>query len=114
MERVEQELGVKVTQVKRFVVRVEDVRKVVRNKNWSSPGIDSIQNFWWKKLRSLQGFMAHAFNIIIGDVGQTPPWIGTGRTAMLPKEIDIGMVSEFRPITCLITLYTIITGVLAN
>ena len=41
--------------------------------------------------------MAHAFNIIIGDLEQTPTWIGTGKTAVLPQETDISMVSEFRP-----------------
>ena len=48
---------------------VEDVRKVVcKRKNWFSPGYDSIQNFWWKKLRNLWGSLAHAFNAIIGEL----------------------------------------------
>ena len=115
MERAEQELGIKVSLAKKFVVQVEDVRKVVRKKkNWSSLGINVIQNFWWKKLKSLWGSMAHAFNIIIGDLEQTSTWNGTGRTAMLPKETDISMVNESRSIVCLITIYEIFTSILAN
>ena len=38
MERVKQDLGIKITQVKKFVMQVENVRKVVRKKkNWSGP-----------------------------------------------------------------------------
>lgn len=35
---------------KEFVITREDLAKLVkRRKNWSAPGIDVIQNYWWKK-----------------------------------------------------------------
>ena len=52
MKVVGQKLKEKVQDVNEFVITREDLAKVVkRRKNWSAPGIDGIQNFWWKRFK---------------------------------------------------------------
>ena len=52
MEDVKMQLNAKVTSVNDFNISLETVRKeVVKRKGWRAPGIDGIQNFWWKSSR---------------------------------------------------------------
>ena len=41
-------------------------------------------------------------------------WLALGRTALIPKTLMLNMVEEFRPITCLNTIYKIFTGLLGQ
>ena len=41
-----------------------------------------------------------------------PEWLPRGRTVMIPKSTNPTAVSEFRPITCLNTIYKLITSVI--
>ncbi|XP_026323226.1 uncharacterized protein LOC113232673 [Hyposmocoma kahamanoa] len=81
--------------------------------NWKSPGIDKIHNFWYKKLTSLHQIIAKNFTEIILGQQNIPDFITTGITYMLPKTKNSSHPSQYRPITCLPTLYKILTSAIA-
>ncbi|CAH2107788.1 unnamed protein product [Euphydryas editha] len=82
--------------------------------NWKSPGIDKIHNFWYKKLSSLHKIMAKNFTDIIIGKQKIPDFIATGITYMLPKSQISPQPSQYRPITCLPTIYKILTSAITT
>ena len=55
MEEIRTQLNEKVSQVNEFNIIFEKVKKeVAKRKGWTAPGIDGIQNYWWKKARTSQ------------------------------------------------------------
>ena len=53
----------KVTQVEEMTVDLGKLQHILKKrKNWSAPGIDGIQNFWWKKLTSTWRPPSNAMN----------------------------------------------------
>ena len=86
----------------------ESVRK---KRNWSSPGEDKIKNFWMKRMNVFHQDIATAWNVIITKRLDIPSWLRSGRSVMVPKK-DNPSASDFRPITCLNTLYKLITSVI--
>ena len=52
MKSVSRQLRDKITNVKEFNITEETLEKETKKrKNWTAPGIDGIQNFWWKRLK---------------------------------------------------------------
>ena len=43
-----------------------------------------------------------------------PDWLTIGITYLLPKSRDSKAVRNYRPITCLTTMYKILTGIIAR
>ncbi|XP_063891684.1 uncharacterized protein LOC135117143 [Helicoverpa armigera] len=82
--------------------------------NWKSPGIDKIHNYWYKKFDSLHKIIAKNFTDIVLGKQNIPDFIATGITYMLPKAQYSPQPSQYRPITCLPTIYKILTSVLTN
>ena len=55
MDEVARKLKRMVVEVKEFDVTEEKLIEVIKKrKNWSSPGIDGIQNYWWKRFKTAQ------------------------------------------------------------
>ena len=51
MDNVSEEIKGKVQQIEELVITERTLYGIIRKrKNWSAPGVDGIQNFWWKKL----------------------------------------------------------------
>ena len=51
---VGQKIKQKVENVREFIVRKNDISRVIKKrKNWTAPGIDDIENFWWKIFKSM-------------------------------------------------------------
>ena len=51
MEEVRRQLNEKVNQVNEFNITFEKVKKeAAKRKGWTAPGLDGIQNYWWKNL----------------------------------------------------------------
>ena len=54
MQKVKRLLGEKVTLINKFYIDTEKLnlklKEINKRKNWTAPGIDGVQNFWWKKL----------------------------------------------------------------
>lgn len=82
--------------------------------NWKSPGIDKIHNFWYKKLTSLHKCIAKNLTDIVLGEQNIPDFIATGITYMLPKIKNSEQPSQYRPITCLPTIYKILTSALTS
>ena len=47
-------IGQKVMNVHEFMITEKKLRQTVKkSNNWSAPGIDRVQNLWWKKFRGI-------------------------------------------------------------
>ena len=104
MEEVKMQLNAKVTSVNDFNISLETVRKEVAKRNgWTAPGIDGIQNFWWKKFEAAQEALTNVFIGVKKDNNLIPSWLPSRRTVLLPKADDLSHEKNFRPITCLNT-----------
>ena len=111
MEEVKRELSEKALIITEFRITDENLmREVAKRKNWTAPGIDGIQNFWWKKFEPAQKALRRAFGEIYENTAMIPEWWPSGRTVMPPKTKDLSDEKNYRPITCLNTSYKILMG----
>ncbi|XP_045471751.1 uncharacterized protein LOC123678658 [Harmonia axyridis] len=95
-------------------VTEEDVRATIgRMKNWTSPGIDVIQNFWWKTLTSTHKVLAQLISKALIHPDTIPEYFTHGITHLVPKKGDLRQPGNYRPITCLPSAYKIITSTVA-
>lgn len=96
-------------------ISLKDVQEAIRNTaNWKSPGIDSIQNFWYKKFHSTHKFIAAQLTTILNNPRKIPKFLTMGITYLLPKDADTENPANYRPITCLPTLTKFLTSILAT
>ena len=115
MEEVQAELSEKANIVSQFEITEEKLRKETsKRKNWTAPGIDGIQNYWWKKFTSAQKGLAKSFTSLYQDTSRIPEWWPLGRTVLIPKTKNLSDEKNYRPITCLNTSYKILTGLVAK
>ena len=91
-----------------------DVTVVLRMMlNWKAPGRDQIANFWLQQLTEIHTYLATLFNKLI-EVGQIPEWLITGVTILIPKNENTERPKNYRPITCLPTIYKTITSIITK
>ena len=68
MEEIGRQLPQKVNNVNDFTVTFDNVKKeVAKRKGWTAPGIDGIQNYWWKKFESAQKALTRVFTKLKED-----------------------------------------------
>jgi hypothetical protein len=82
--------------------------------NWKSPGSDQIQNYWLKAFPAAHRHITKNFNTIMEETEKIPVWLTTGITYLLPKSGHSKAVRNYRPITCLTTMYKTLTGTIAR
>ena len=82
--------------------------------NFKKPGIDKIPNFWLKELPCFHRHYSNIFNKIILENQETPAWLTTGTTSLLPKSKETTLPNKYRPICCLPTTYKLLTGLIAD
>ena len=58
--------------------------------------------------------IAKNFNAIIEEPEKAPDWLTTGITYLVPKSGDRKEVRNYRPITCLMTMYKTLTGIITK
>ena len=115
MEEVKDELKAKVHKVEQFIIKEEVLSSTVKKlKNWTSPGIDGIQNYWWKMFKSVQRALVRAYDEITEDNNIIPQWRPVRHTVLLPKSKELGDEKNYRPITCLNTSYKLLTGLIGK
>ena len=115
IKEVKAELSEKANIVSQFEITEEKLRKETsKRKNWTAPGIDGIQNYWWKKFTSAQKALAKSFTSLYQDTSRIPEWWPSGRTVLLPKTKNLSDEKNYPPITCLNTSYKILTGLVAK
>ncbi|KAJ0173873.1 hypothetical protein K1T71_011022 [Dendrolimus kikuchii] len=96
-------------------IDIEELQTVInKTQNWKASGADGIHNYWFKKLVSLQEVLTKQISEIIKGTDTLPEFLTKGLTFMLPKINNSVDPSHFRAITCLPTLYKIITACIAN
>ena len=89
-------------------------KKLSQYSNFKAPGIDKLPNYWIKALTPLHVHYVSFFDRIIRGNDQTPEWLTTGCTSLIPKSERTELPSKYRPITCLSTTYKILTGLIAD
>ena len=87
---------------------------IIKKKNWSSPGIDGIQNYWIEKMTAVWHAEVNEINKYLNGKKEIPEWLGRGRTILIPKSNDLTKKEKYRPITCLITMYDNFTAIMAD
>ena len=79
---------------------------VARIKNWKAPGPDGLHGFWIKKFTSLHHRLCGYLNDLLAGKSHIDPWLLQGKTTLIMKNPKRGAVpSNYRPITCLPTLW---------
>ncbi|XP_044760879.1 uncharacterized protein LOC123318334 [Coccinella septempunctata] len=92
-----------------------DIKEALKgSNNWSSPGPDKIQNYWWKHLTSIHKALSMALQKSIADPTTIPDFCTLGVTHLQPKDGDFRNPKNYRPITCLSTVYKVLTAVLTR
>jgi len=82
--------------------------------NWKAPGLDGLPNFWLKYLSSAHNHLVKCFNDIFSGAVELPSWFVTGSTRLIPKNVNTSDPKNYRPITCLPTMYKLLTSILTN
>ncbi|XP_044751651.1 uncharacterized protein LOC123311647 [Coccinella septempunctata] len=92
-----------------------DMKSVLqKTNNWSAPGVDGVQNYWWKYFTSTHRHLAKLFQEALHNPNIIPRFFTLGKTVMIPKGKSTTDPKNYRPITCLPTVYKILTGVLTR
>ena len=105
MEEVKRFLSENVTVVNEFNINSEGLKKEIsKRKSWTAPGIDGMQNVWWKKLVTAQKALLKVFETIKLDNNMIPVWWPTGRTVLLPKTKDIKLMIKYTTIGCCVCM----------
>ncbi|XP_045510128.1 uncharacterized protein LOC123705416 [Colias croceus] len=95
------------------VVTRDDISAAVRKcPNWKTPGVDGLQTYWLKGFNACHATLARQFGEAI-EHRLLPNFLTTGVTYLAPKSNRSADPSQYRPITCLPTIYKALTSVLA-
>ena len=82
-------------------------------RSWTAPGPDGIPGYWLKAFKRMRGFVKELLFKMLEGESDIPNWFVKGRTVLIPKEGSEGQPDQFRPITCLNTMYKLFTGTMA-
>ena len=115
MEKIREDLKEKIISVKEFdITENGSILEFKKRKNWTAPGVDGIQNFWWKRFRPAQNALQKAFEQIRDDNRLMPTWWLLGRAVLIPKSNNLSDEKNYHPITRLNTLDKPLTGLVAK
>ncbi|XP_050549514.1 uncharacterized protein LOC126910674 [Spodoptera frugiperda] len=90
------------------------VSVITKAHNWKAPGSDNIHNYFYKKFTYLHPSIYNHINNFIKNPQSIPEFITQGLTYMIPKDSDHMNPAKYRPITCLQTIYKLITGCISE
>lgn len=94
---------------------IEELTKTIqKTHNWKAPGVDHIHNYWYKKFTAIHQHLLKLINNIILEPQNMPHFLTQGKTYIKPKSEDTQNPANYRPITCLPTLYKIITSLITQ
>ena len=96
-------------------IREKDVTiQLAKSMNWKAPGHDCLTNYWLKSFPSLHARLSHCLNRCVERPEELPGWMVRGKTTLLAKSKNTSDASQFRPITCLTTLWKCLTGIISD
>ena len=87
---------------------------IKKSSKWKSSRKDKIPNFWLNTFHETRIRLTQLYNLVIIDSKQIPPWLVNSITNLLPKSDETNNPKNYRPITCLITMYKILTFILTE
>jgi hypothetical protein len=97
------------------VITLDDVRQAIRKtQNWKAPVADGIHNFWWTCFKCTHEVLANLLQETLEDASLLPRFLTVGVTYILPKSGLASDPKNYRPVTCLPTLYKILTSVISS
>lgn len=79
--------------------------------NWKSSRGNQIPNYWLEAFPATCTYITKVINTIIEEPKQTPNQRTTG---ILPNSDDTKELNNYQPITCLSTVYKMLTGITAR
>lgn len=92
-----------------------DIKDALKgSNNWATPGSDKIHNYWWKYLTNVHHLLAKLLQEALSDPARIPEFFTSGITYLIPKDGDLANPKNYRPITCLPSVYKILTAVLTK
>ena len=93
----------------------EEVAAIIgRTLNWKASGPDGVHNFWLKRFTAVHAPLTAAINRVLKQPAEMPLFLVQGMTYLLPKGERSANPAKYRPITCLPTLYKVITACVAE
>lgn len=96
-------------------MHVQHIKRVVKAlKNWVAPGVDKIQNYWWKYTTTCHGTLEKQVKECFQDPDKTQAFFTVGLPTMIFQSGDPKNPQNFRPITCLPSIYKILTAVVTT
>ncbi|XP_030760815.1 uncharacterized protein LOC115885926 [Sitophilus oryzae] len=97
------------------IITLRDVESAIKKlPNWRSPGHDGIHNFWLKKFSATYNHLAREFTETLIDPNKMPVFLTEGITHLLPKTKNPDNPSQYRPITCLPSIYRIFSSCISS
>ena len=96
------------------VTAVEVNEVLTRSQKWKSPGCDKVPNYWLYHLPAVHKLLAKLVSELIETPESAPKWLTLGMTYLIPKTEDTTNPKNYRPITCLSTMYKLLTSVLTE
>jgi len=98
-----------------ITITTDEITQITKKThNWKAPGVDGLQNYWYKHFTSTHSYLATCITDTIKHPHKTPIFLTKGKTYVKPKNNDTENPSNYRPITCLPTLYKIITSLITQ
>jgi len=92
----------------------KDVAEALRKTlNCKAPGRDQIANFWLKQLRATHKHIAVLSKKLIEE-DEIPAWLTAGVTFLIPKNENTENPKNYRPVTCLRTIYKLMTSIISR
>jgi len=92
----------------------KDVAEALRTTlSWKAPGRDQIVNFLLKQLTATHKHIAALFNKLIEE-DQILEWLTAGVTFLIPKKEKTDNPKNYRPVTCLPTIYKLLTSIMSR
>jgi hypothetical protein len=76
-----------------------------KSHNWKSHGNNQIQNYWLKAFPTGPRLITKYFNGIMEKPEKVPDWLTTRINYLLQKLGDSKEFRNYRPMTCLTTMY---------
>ena len=80
--------------------------------NWKAPGKDKVQGFWLKNMTNLHERIAQQLNKVLIGEEELSGWMTYGNTVLCQKDVSRNAVENYRPITCLLLRWKLLTGVI--
>lgn len=103
------------SQMREVEISTEDIAGALKNsRNWASPGVDKLQNYWWKNFTSTHNSLAGLFQQSLDDPSMIPEYLTLGGTYLVLKGGESTNPENYRPITCLSSIYKLLTAVLTG